>query len=89
MSKKTMLVAAISAAAIGVVTLLGQSRTAEAAVKPAEPVAVIAEPAAAHKRVSRRERMARIVAEQAAITAEASARQTLARKAAERDTALR
>ena len=55
----------------------------------AEPVAAIAEPAAARKPVSRRERMARIVAEQAAITAEATARQTLARKAAERDTAMR
>lgn len=89
MSKKTMLVAAVSAAAIGIVTLLGQSRTAEAAVKPSEPVAVIAEPATVGKRVSRRERMARIVAEQAAITAEATARQTLARKTAERDTAMR
>lgn len=89
MSRKTMLVAAFSAAAIGFVTLLGQSRTAEAAVKPAEPVAALAEPAAPQKRISRRERMARIVAEQAAISAEASARQALARKAAEREAGMR
>ncbi len=89
MSKKTMLVAAISAAAIVVVALLGHARIAVASVKPAEPVAVIAELPAVQKPVSRRERMARIVAEQAAITAEASARQTLARRAAERDTAMR
>ena len=89
MSRKTMLAAAVSAAAIGFVTLLAQSRTAEAAVRPAEPVTTVAEPATPHKRISRRERMARIVAEQAAITAEASARRTLARRAAERDTATR
>lgn len=89
MSRKTMLAAAISVAAVGFVTLLGQSRTAEAAVKPAEPVTTVAEPAVPQRRVSRRERMARIVAEQAAITAEASARRTLARRAAERDTAMR